>query len=273
MSAVLDELYGLLVPLSGSRLVLPRAAVVEVLGYAPPRERPEGAPEWLLGWTQWQGNRIPLISFEAACGQPLPEFKNRTRIAVVQAIGGLLEPPAFAIATQGYPYLLRVNRNVLKLEQSEEGEPPTVLSRVRMANERPAIPDLEEVERMLAAALGIEAKAPVSEAVEVIPDEPTHIGLATGLGLATNLGATAPAASEEALRFDDEQGMSDDALAAALDAVADEAVAAGPVEDLPEPSFEEPADAPTDGEPVGGADAAVDDLSIEGLEVDEGDGS
>ena len=111
MSAVHDELYGLLVPLAGSRLVVPRAAIIEVMGYAAPRERPADAPEWLLGWTMWQSNRIPLISIEAACGLPLPEFKNRTRIAVIQAIAGLLDPPAFAIATQGYPYLLRVNRN------------------------------------------------------------------------------------------------------------------------------------------------------------------
>ena len=250
MSAALDELYGLLVPLAGSRLVLPRAAIVEVMGYAAPRERPADAPEWLLGWTTWQGNRIPLISFESACGQPLPEFKNRTRIAVVQAIAGLLDPPAFAIATQGYPYLLRVNRNVLKLETGE-AEPDVVMSRVRMANERPAVPDLELLERMIAGALGIEVKVPALEAVEIIPDEPTQLGMGTNLGLA---GAADEAiempAVEGALRFDDDTEMSDDALAAALDA---------PVEAGVEP-------------PVDDADAALpDDLSIEGIEVDEGD--
>lgn len=258
MSAVLDELYGLLVPLAGSRLVLPRAAIVEVMGYAAPRERPADAPEWLLGWTNWQGNRIPLISFESACGQPLPEFKNRTRIAVIQAIAGLLDPPAFAIATQGYPYLLRVNRNVLKLETGE-AEPDVVMSRVRMANERPAVPDLELLERMIAGALGIEVKAPALEAVEIMPDEPTQLGMGTNLGIATAEEAIEMPAVEGALRFDDDTEMSDDALAAALDVatVDDSAVS---VEDGAEPQFDSP-DA-----------AAPDDLSVEGIEVDEGDG-
>ena len=222
MSAALDELYGLLVPLAGSRLVLPRAAIIEVMGYAAPRERPDGAPDWLLGWTMWQNNRIPLISFEAACGQPLPEFKNRTRIAVIQAITGLLDPPSFAIATQGYPYLLRVNRNVLKLEQSGEAEPNVVLSRVRMANERPAVPDLEVLERMIASALGIEVKAPALEAVEIMPDEPTQLGMGTSLGIAgADDEAIEMPAVDETLRFDDD---SDDAIVAALDdATADSA--------------------------------------------------
>ena len=261
MSAVLDELYGLLVPLSGSRLVLPRAAIIEVMGYAAPRERPEGAPEWLLGWTMWQGNRIPLISFEAACGLPLPEFKNRTRIAVIQAISGLLDPPAFAIATQGYPYLLRVNRNVLKLEQGIEAEPSVVLSRVRMANERPAVPDLEELERMIAGALGIEVKAPALEAIEVMPDEPTQLGMGTSLGIAgaADDDAIEMPAVDETLRFDDD---SDDAIVAALD---DATVDAALTDELP-------ATADEGGEPSFGqtGELTPDDLSIEGIEVDEG---
>ena len=90
MSAVYEEIYSLLVPLSGSRLIVPRAAIIEVMGYNPPKERPENAPEWVLGWVQWQGNRIPLVSFEGASGQPLPEFKNRTRASSWSGSGSSL---------------------------------------------------------------------------------------------------------------------------------------------------------------------------------------
>lgn len=164
--AELQEVYSLLVPLQGSRMIVPRTAVLEVMGWSRPKEQPADAPAWLLGLLEWQGAKIPLISFEAACGQEAPAAKSRTRIAVLQAIGGLLEPPAFAIATQGYPYLLRVNANVLR--QDDSGEPMTgpVLARVRMANERPMIPDLEQLEQMMAAALGIEVRQPVAEAAE-----------------------------------------------------------------------------------------------------------
>jgi chemosensory pili system protein ChpC len=256
MSAVFEEIYSLLVPLAGSRLILPRAAVVEVMGYNPPKERPADAPEWLLGWVNWQNNKIPLISFEGACGQPLPEFKSRTRIAVVQAISGLLDPPAFAVATQGYPYLLRVNRGVLRLDDSEEQLPEQLLVRVRMANERPGIPDLESIERMVAQALGIEAPALVAEAVELHAEEPTAIG--SGMG-ATALG----------VRFDDDDGEALEMPAVADDARIDDDM------DLEAVLDDATVEAALDPDPASDAPAAVDeeivldDLSTDGLEVDE----
>ena len=47
MNAVVDEIYSLLVPLSGDRLIVPRACVAEVVRFAGPK-RAEGAPDWLL---------------------------------------------------------------------------------------------------------------------------------------------------------------------------------------------------------------------------------
>lgn len=251
MSAVFEEIYSLLVPLAGSRLIVPRAAVVEVMGYNPPKERPADAPDWLLGWVNWQNNRIPLISFEGACGQPLPEFKSRTRIAVVQAISGLLDPPAFAIATQGYPYLLRVNRGVLKLDDAGEELPEQLLSRVRMANERPGIPDLEVLERMVATALGIKAPEPVTEAVEVHADEPTALGMgATALGV----------------RFDDESGEAVEMPAVADDARIDDDM---DLEAVLDDATADAALSPAPDAPAADEEIVLDDLSIDGLEVDE----
>lgn len=155
----LQEVYSSLLPTKGGRLILPRSSIAEVMGYSKPRNRPEDAPEWLLGMIVWQGQEIPLISFEAAAGQELPDIGRRSRITVIYAIGGKLSPSVFAIATQGYPYLVRVNPNVLHLEtEGETGGP--ILARLRMANERPVVPDLELLEDMLVAAMGL---GPVSD--------------------------------------------------------------------------------------------------------------
>lgn len=174
--AGLDEVYSQLVPLEGGRLIVPRTAVIEVMGWNTPKQPVADAPAWLLGLLEWQGNRIPLISFEAACGNAVPSAKNRTRIAVLQAIGGVLEPPAFAVATQGYPYLLRVNSNVMRPDEDAGGMQGPVLARVRMANERPMIPDLEGLEAMIAEALGIQAPVPAAPVAEFDPDEMTGAG-------------------------------------------------------------------------------------------------
>lgn len=149
MADTIDEVYSLLIPIAGGKLILPRLSVAEVTGYVRPKPVPN-APAWLMGLIAWQNQQIPLVSFEGLCGRKVPERANRTRIAVTYAINDQLEPPVFAIMTQGYPYLVRVNSAVLSVDEDNEftsGEP--VINRVRMANERPFIPDLEAIEQKI----------------------------------------------------------------------------------------------------------------------------
>ncbi len=159
MSQTFDEVYSLLIPFAGGKLIVPRITVAEVMGYTRPRPL-RGAPQWLLGLINWQGQEIPLISFEGLCGRKIPERANRTRIAIMFAIGGQMEPPVFAVMTQGYPYLVRVNAAVLSVDpENAYSEESPVLNRLRMANERPVIPDLEEIEAKLLEALPQRRKA------------------------------------------------------------------------------------------------------------------
>jgi chemosensory pili system protein ChpC len=150
MSAEAEELYSLLVPLSEDRLIVPRACVAEVVRFSQ-TEKLEGAHDWMLGTVNWNGRPLPVVSFEGALGKEPPIATGRTRIVVFYANTGQLKGGFFGILTQGFPQLVRVNRDVLKLE-SKDGWPDTapVLCRVRMINEFPLIPNLEQLEAMLA---------------------------------------------------------------------------------------------------------------------------
>src|SRR5450432_1442582 len=111
MSELRDELYSLLVPLAGERLIVPRACVAEVIGYQAPSEM-TNAPPWYVGLVSWGGHSVPVVSFEGAFGQELPVVSNRTRIVVFHASGGKLESGYFGMLTQGFPQLVRVNADV-----------------------------------------------------------------------------------------------------------------------------------------------------------------
>ncbi len=150
MSAEAEELYSLLVPLVDERLIVPRACVAEVVRYTKP-DAEVGAHSWMLGTTNWNGRLLPVVSFEGALGKEVPAVTGRTRIVVFIASSGQLKTGYFGALTQGFPQLVRVNRDVLKLD-STEGWPETapVLCRVKMINEFPLIPDLEKLEAMLA---------------------------------------------------------------------------------------------------------------------------
>ncbi|MGI9247446.1 MAG: chemotaxis protein CheW [Woeseiaceae bacterium] len=150
MSTEADELYSLLVPLSGDRLIVPRACVAEVVRFIAP-EHVAGAHDWMLGNVNWNGRPLPVVSFEGALGNEVPVATGRTRIVVFYASTGQIKTGYFGVLTQGFPQLVRVNKDVLKLE-AKDGWPDDapVLCRVRMINEFPLIPDLERLESMLA---------------------------------------------------------------------------------------------------------------------------
>ncbi len=150
MSAEVNELYSLLVPLAEDRLIVPRASVAEVVRFSRP-DHEAGAHKWMLGTVNWNGRQLPVMSFEGALGKEVPAATGRTRIVVFYASTGQLKTGYFGVLTQGFPQLVRVNKDVLALHTTEgwPDEAP-VLCRVKMINEFPLIPDLEKLESMLA---------------------------------------------------------------------------------------------------------------------------
>jgi chemosensory pili system protein ChpC len=150
MSDLRDELYSLLVPLSGERLIVPRACVAEVIGYQPPAQM-TNAPPWYAGLVTWGGRSVPVVSFEGTLGQPLPSVSTRTRIVIVHAAAGVLPGGCFGMLTQGFPQLVRVNADVIRPDPSRAfAERVPVICQVRMVNETPLIPDLPRLEQMIA---------------------------------------------------------------------------------------------------------------------------
>jgi chemosensory pili system protein ChpC len=144
-----EELYSLLVPLADDRLIVPRACVAEVVRYTSPTELP-GSVDWLLGNINWNGRELPVISFEGTIGKEIPASTGRTRVVVFYSSTGAMKAGHFGIITQGFPQLVRVNREVLKLDAKDgwpDGAP--VLCRVKMINEYPLVPYLEKLEELI----------------------------------------------------------------------------------------------------------------------------
>ena len=152
MSQDQKELYSLLIPLRHERLLVPRMCVAEVIAFADSaRERTEGSPDWYLGTIDWNGRRLPVVSFDSEEPDEKKGKRSRTRIVVFHAITDALRGGFYGVLTQGFPQLVRVNPDVLGLDTEQPlpvGQP--MLCRARMIHEYPLIPDVEELERMIA---------------------------------------------------------------------------------------------------------------------------
>jgi chemosensory pili system protein ChpC len=152
MEASPKELYSLLIPLRNERLLVPRMCVAEVIAFADTaRSREDAAPEWFLGYIEWNNRRVPVVSFDGTAADDRRAKRNRTRVVVFHAVTQELKGGYYGILTQGFPQLVRVNPDVLGLE-TEQGLPEhfPVLCRARMIHEYPLIPDVERLEQMIA---------------------------------------------------------------------------------------------------------------------------
>jgi chemosensory pili system protein ChpC len=149
------ELYSLLIPLRAERLLVPRMCIAEVIPFADTeRRRDADTPDWMLGTIDWNGRRLPVVSFDRADPTEQPKGRkrpSRARIVVFHAITNRLKGGYFGILTQGFPQLVRVNPDVVTLDtETPIPEDLPVLCRVRMIHEFPLIPDIERLEEMLA---------------------------------------------------------------------------------------------------------------------------
>ncbi len=142
-----DAIRSLFIPVDGANLVLPNAAVAEVVPYSEP-EAVADSPDWLLGKVSWRHQVIPLISFEAAAGGVRPEPGTRSRITVLNGITGNPKLRFYAVLTQDIPHLMKVDSSVIA-SGSEEVQNNAVLSNIMINGEAAQIPNLDALETML----------------------------------------------------------------------------------------------------------------------------
>ncbi|GAB4345941.1 MAG: hypothetical protein Kow006_03740 [Gammaproteobacteria bacterium] len=144
---VVSAIRSLLIPLEGEYLLVPNAAVAEILTYRESREVPE-SPEWFVGMLSWRNQTIPVISFEVVKGGRAPKVNPRSRLAVFNTVGA---NPAYlrfyAMVTQGFPSLINIDKSSIAPLEGERFD--GVASQVLVAGRPASIPDLDYIEGRL----------------------------------------------------------------------------------------------------------------------------
>ena len=150
--ARIDDIRGVLIQVAGARLLMPNAAIAEVLSYADP-EPVEGTPDWLLGRVRWRGWQLPLVAFSRLTGIADEQPGLGNKMIVLKAFGGQGRLPFFAVLTQGFPRLVTVSRAGLVGVEPGEPLPPGVLGLVRLNDDPALLPDVDRLEAMIEAAM------------------------------------------------------------------------------------------------------------------------
>jgi len=142
-SSKVDSVHCLSIPLKEIHLLLPNAAVAEIIGYAD-AEPIDGAPPWLLGRLTWRDRAVPLISCESAMGA----FNTRSgnRIAILNTLNSNSRVPYIGILMQDIPSLIRVKKESIE-PQTTDQEFQSVSAYVSVAGQSYVIPDIDDLEK------------------------------------------------------------------------------------------------------------------------------
>ena len=147
------EIRGVMIPVTGGRVLLPNATVAEVITYSVPEKIPN-APLWLLGRLSWRGWRLPLFSFAMLSGSAVEESYSNAKVAVLKALGGNAKMPFVALLAQGFPRLTTVTPDLLIPTGDESAHPPGVHGHVLVRDDQAVIPNLNQIEGLIAEAMG-----------------------------------------------------------------------------------------------------------------------
>ena len=147
------EVRGLIAPTTQGSLLLPSAAVAEVVAYSGEVRVHKGEPAWFLGELDWRGQRPPLIDL-GAVGEDMAmpgDARGRGRrpcVLISFSLNGNRALPYVGFLVADSPRLVRIRPGDLVPDKASEKH-PLVLHAVELQGRSAWIPDLDEVEREL----------------------------------------------------------------------------------------------------------------------------
>lgn len=154
MSVAVRELRVLLLPVVPPPepwdLLLPQAAVAELVRVPFSEPPPQPAPDWLCGHLAWRGLQLPLV-------RPVPgstgvQVGRQCCAVVCLAPSGSATAPFFAIESPDMPRLERVTPEVLAPDDPapDRDRGLFIQTRLRLRGQPAGLLDLDAVERALA---------------------------------------------------------------------------------------------------------------------------
>lgn len=142
-----EAVASLLVPLQNKSLLVPNVLIAEVVPLAQ-TEDVENAPPWLIGFFEWRGERVPLMSFEIANSQVMGRNHDSARIAVLNSVTGQSGYRFFALLVQGIPRMIRLTDQEVREDKNtgtSQAEEMAVITQLGKA----MIPNMQYLESLL----------------------------------------------------------------------------------------------------------------------------
>lgn len=133
---------------NSDELLLPNAAVAEIV---PIKNiiNVANKPNWMLGYLDWRGNSVPLVSFEAMGGARMPSLASgEIKAAMLFSISDDKSFPYMSILTNGSPTIVNVNEADI-VQNKEEIVHPAIENKIMLSKGNYSIMNLEKLENVI----------------------------------------------------------------------------------------------------------------------------
>jgi len=144
-----DRVKCLLLPVAGPALMVPNAAVAELITQNTVTTV-EGAPDWLLGRGSWRGLDIPLIAFDRLAGERDEVPPSSGRFVVLFGLEQEGAPAFYSLRIERLPRSETVDRDSLKAADNPGHDSEFVAMRTMLGDHECLIPDFDAIGRALA---------------------------------------------------------------------------------------------------------------------------
>lgn len=141
------RLHSLEVPLEGITLLVPSAAVAEVINLQNMAPVPFSQP-WLKGAIGWRTLAVPVISFETLLGLPAKASPAAGKIVIYYPLGGRKDWEFFAMFATSEPRPQVLDGSQPVAESSELIDSPYIAAGLKVEGRLMLVPDLDALKKV-----------------------------------------------------------------------------------------------------------------------------
>ena len=152
MSEENQEIYSLIVPMRGKTILIPNKALAEIAPFIDSEPPPEDHKPWHIGYLNWRGSRLPVISYENVYDEEYPPLDRRLKmVAIINTQLGLKDTPYFGIGVQGIPRLGLVTKDSIEHRSADSIDDldDSITADVIYNGREMLIPDVKFIEKLI----------------------------------------------------------------------------------------------------------------------------
>ena len=139
------ELPCVLIPLVNKTALVPTVTLAEMAPLKP-FDMIHSTPDWFLGFYDWHGTRVPVISFETINELGSPKISVGGRVAILNCTGVDERVKHISIITQSIPNMLRIQEADICEDSGAEKSPYDMMP-VTVGDDNYVIPDIAALEK------------------------------------------------------------------------------------------------------------------------------